>query len=141
MSTDVVLDSTAIASIFFKDKYSERVEAAVKKFGRLYTMDIALAEVGSVAWKRIHIFKEDFATDSRALASAMDFIQYVCQVFESWDVLIEALELGVRQGLTIYDCLFMALGRRMKLKLLTTDEKLRNRTQESKELRDLTLLP
>ena len=141
MPTDVVLDSTAIAAIFFRDTHSEQVEATLKRFERFHTLDLAFAEVGNVAWKRINFFKEDFATHLRALLAATDFIRNVCNVIETREVLAQALEVGVKEGITIYDSLFVALAKRMKVKLLTTDEKLHDRVRKSRELNDLAFLP
>ncbi len=137
----MTLDSNVIAALFFKDPYSERVEAALEKYDRLLTLDLAFPEVGNVAWKRISLFHEDYATISRALRMATEFTQNACQVTLSKEILLEGLELGVKQELSIYDSLFLTLAKRMRLKLLTTDEKLHRKAQASKELANLTILP
>lgn len=141
MSIDVVLDSTAIASIFFRDPYSDRVDSALKKFERLHTLDLAFAEVGSVAWKRVKFFGEDYAASSRALSAAAEFIENACRVTESRKLVSQASELGVERWITFYDSLFIALANSLKAKLLTTDEKLRSSVQAIRELGNLILVP
>lgn len=141
MLTDVVLDSTAIASIFFRDPYSERVDSALKKFERFHTLDLAFAEVGSVAWKRVKFFGEDYAASLKALAAAAEFIENACRVTESRELVSQAFELGVERRITFYDSLFIALANGLKARLLTTDERLRSSVQAMKELSNLILVP
>lgn len=141
MPTSIVLDSTAIAALFFKDPYSERVDGALERYDRFHTLDLAYAEVGNVAWKRVHIFGEDYAIASKALKGAVDFIEDVCQVVESREIMANALELAVHQRITIYDSLFLSLARRVNAKLLTTDQGLHSRAEASAELKGLTLMP
>jgi predicted nucleic acid-binding protein len=136
-----VLDSTAIAALFFEDPYSDSIEKTLKTFDKFYTLDLAFAEVCNVAWKRIRLFKEDYTVTSRALSEATDFVQNVCHVTESREILGSSLELGVKHDIGVYDCLFLALAKRLKLRLLTTDEKLHKKLTASKELANLTLLP
>jgi len=50
MPDNVVLDSSVIAAIFFKEKASERAEKVAEKY-RLITVDVAVPEVANVAWK------------------------------------------------------------------------------------------
>ena len=141
MPTEVALDSTAVSALFFRDPYSERVEVALKKFDEFRTLDLAFAEVGNVAWKRINLFKEDYATSSRALSAAADFITTVCRVSESREILPKALEVGVKYDIPIYDALFLVLADNAKTRLLTTDEKLHRKASKTEALKNLTLLP
>ncbi len=50
MADRVILDSSVIAAIFFKEASSERAERAVENY-KLITVDLAIAEVANVAWK------------------------------------------------------------------------------------------
>lgn len=113
----------------------------LEKYDRFYTVDLAYAEVGNVAWKRVQIFGEGYAIASKALQGAIDFIEKVCQVVESRELLAEALQLAVDQHVTIYDSLFLSLARRVNIKLLTTDQGLHSRVERSTELAGLTLMP
>ncbi len=52
MPDKVVLDLSVIAAMFFKEDASLRaIEAAAKS--DLITLDLAIAEVGNVAWKQV----------------------------------------------------------------------------------------
>jgi predicted nucleic acid-binding protein len=141
MPTDIVLDSTAVSALFFRDPSSDRVEAALKRFDGLLTLDLAFAEVGNVAWKRISLFKEDYVTNSRALSAAVDFITNACRVTESREMLPKALDVAVKHGIPIYDALFLSLASGAKTRLLTTDERLHRKASGIGDLKDLTMLP
>lgn len=141
MPTSIVLDSTAIAALFFKDPFSERVDEALARYESFHTLDLAFAEVGNVAWKRVHVFKEDLSITSAALQHAVDFIQKVCLVLEARELLAPGLQLAVHEGVTIYDALFLSLAQRLGLNLLTTDEELHRKAQASEKLTRLTVVP
>jgi len=138
---EVALDSTAIAAIFFKDPNSEVVSTAVRKFSRYRTLDLAFAEVGNVAWKRIVLFKEDRATSSQALEAASGFITNSCTITESRELLPQALELGSKYGIPLYDSLFLALASESGTRLLTTDRLLHRKVSNIEELKNLTEVP
>ena len=57
MSDKIILDSSLIAAIFFKEEASERAERAVENCD-LITVDLAAAEVANVSWKRVVFFNE-----------------------------------------------------------------------------------
>ncbi len=142
-SSVIVLDSSAIASIFFPDKkFGDRVADNIRKYERFSTMDISYSELGSVAWKSVVIFKEPEEPVYEALRNASEFISDNCDVFpSSKEILRESLELGVKHRIQIYDTLFLILAKRLKTKVMTTDEKLHNKVQGIKELKGTTILP
>lgn len=141
MASDVSLDSGAIAALFFDDPFSQRVEAAVARYTSFNTLDLALAEVCNVAWKRVRSFGEDLETSARALSLARDFVGSACQVASSGELLHHALLLAVEEGVSAYDALYLTLAMKSKTKLLTTDEKLHRKVESSPRISGLTLLP
>jgi len=78
MSDKVILDSSLIAAIFFKEETSERAERAVENCD-LITVDLAVAEVANVAWKRVVFFNESKKITLKALKGSIDFITGVCR--------------------------------------------------------------
>jgi len=140
-SSVVVLDSSAIASIFFKDKSEQRVARAIHGYDKFSTVDVAFAEVGSVAWKSVVLFKEKIELSHVALKQAVDFIQDNIDVVSSWELLNQAFQLGTKCNVQIYDSLFLVLAKQLRTKVLTTDEKLCNKVNSIKELRGITILP
>jgi predicted nucleic acid-binding protein len=57
MQDRAILDSSVIAAIFFKEDSSEKAEMAAENY-KLITVDLAIAEVANVAWKRVMFFDE-----------------------------------------------------------------------------------
>ena len=136
-----MLDSGAIAALFFNDPYSESVETAIYKYESFHTVDFALAEVCNVAWKRVKIFGEDINTCTKALSLARDFVENACQVTESRELMRQALEIAVEENINAYDSLFLALAKRARSKLLTTDRPLHRKLLDSKKVSGITILP
>lgn len=137
----IVLDSSAIASLFFKDKFQERITRVIEGGGysSFHTLDIACAEVGTVAWKSIVLFKQPSEPIHEALRLAVSFISDNCIVLSSKENVLEALEIGTKYGIQVYDSMFLALAKKLRLEVLTTDEKLVNKVRGIKELRETVL--
>lgn len=104
-------------------------------------MDLAFAELCSVAWKRVKIFGEEVEASAKALTLARDFVDNACVVYRSRELLQEALELAVEEGTTAYDSLFLSLAKMSRTKLFTTDEKLHKKVEGSPRISGLTVLP
>lgn len=136
----LVLDSSAIGAIFFKDKSGQSVTEMIQSYDRLVTVDLAYAEVGSIAWKSVVIFKESIESTSKALEQAITFISDNCDVVSSKYLLMKALKLGIKYKVQIYDALFLVLGKELKTIVLTTDERLHNRLKTQKQLDEMTVL-
>ena len=141
MADSVVLDSSLIAALFFKDPHSDLAEEALQEFKTYHTLDLAFAEVGNVAWKRVYLFNEEYNITAQALEKAADFIASICQVAPSRDYLKEAFDVGVKEGLTVYDSLFISQAKRLKTTLLTVDSELHRKAEASKNLRGTVSSP
>jgi len=134
MSDKVILDSSLIAAIFFKEETSERAERAVENCD-LITVDLAAAEVANVAWKRVVFFNESKEITLKALKGSIDFITGVCEVITSQELLEDAFEIAVADKITVYDSLFIAASEREKVPLLTTDRKLHEKLNEKRNVK------
>jgi len=118
-----ILDSSVIAAIFFKEDASERAERVAENY-KLITVDLAIAEVANVAWKRVVFFNESKEIALKALRRGIDFISGACEVISSQELIEDAFEIAIADKITIYDSLFIAASEREKVPLLTTDGKL-----------------
>jgi predicted nucleic acid-binding protein len=135
MPDKVVLDSSFIAAIFFpEDEVSERAEDFASK-NDLITLDLAIAEVGNVAWKRAVIFKEDKDTTLAALQDCRDFIDDSCTLVRSFDLIEEAYEISVEDKIAFYDSLFLATAEKEKAPLLTLNKKLHEKAKAKRNVR------
>jgi predicted nucleic acid-binding protein len=123
MPDEVLVDSSVIAAIFFKEAASSRAERALKDC-TLLTVDLALAEVANVAWKRVVLFNESEEVALKALRKSLEFIRTVCEVISSGELLEPAFKLAIADRIPIYDSLFITAAERENVPLLTRDEKL-----------------
>lgn len=133
MSGRIVLDSSVIAAIFFKEEASERAERVVEKYEPI-TVDVAVAEVGNVALKRVVFFNESKKTTSKALKRCTDFIINVCDIITSHELLEDGFDIAVTEKITLYDALFVAASEREKIPLLTLDKKLYEKLHEKRNV-------
>jgi predicted nucleic acid-binding protein len=139
----LVLDSSAIASIFFKDRFTDSMERAIRESrDKFSTLDIAYSEVGSVAWKCIVLFKQQpLDLYIIALEQAVSFISDNCDVIQSKDLIKRSFQMGTKHGIQTYDALFLCLAQELGSHLLTVDERLHKKVSGIKELRGITKLP
>lgn len=124
MPDKCVLDSSVIAAIFFREQASSKAVQAVENRD-LLTVDLALAEVGNVAWKRVALFGENKEIIGEALKGCTEFINTACEVIKSRELLDMSFEIAVEEKITLYDSLFVAAAQREKIPLLTLDKKLK----------------
>jgi len=66
MRDRAVLDSGVIFALYFEEDASVRAEKAVNEYSPI-TLDLAVAEVGNAAWKRVVFFKENRDASLRSL--------------------------------------------------------------------------
>ena len=134
MADEVILDSSVIAAIFFKEDSSEKAEMAAENY-KLITVDLAIAEVANVAWKRVVFFDESKEIALKALRRGIDFITSVCEVISTQKLLEDAFEIAIEDKITIYDSLFIAASERENVPLLTTDRKLYEKVKSKRNVK------
>ncbi len=129
-----VLDSSAIAAIFFKEVASSRALKSAAGCDPI-TLDLAIAEVGNVAWKRVSFSGENEGTALEALRDCMVFISTTCALLKSSDLMEEAFGIAVQEKVSFYDSLFLAAAEQESVPLLTLDKKLYDKVKESRDVR------
>ena len=129
----VALDSSILAAMFFKEDASQRALDAVAN-PDLITLDLALAEVGNVAWKQVMLCDADRDLTLKALQKCRIFISEACEVVRAEELLVEAYEISIACKATFYDSLFLALAEREKVPLLTLDRKMFNKANSSHDV-------
>jgi len=111
MKDKAILDSSFIASLFFLDNFTEWAREEVKNYRNLITVNFSKVEVFNVAWKRIALFNEDSEIMKTALQKAVSFINTL-HILDAEDYLEYALQIGLKQKITIYNSLFVAAALR-----------------------------
>ncbi len=134
MQDEAVLDSSVIAAIFFLEEASARALERADECDPV-TLDLAVPEVGNVAWKRVVFSGEDEGAAKGALRDCREFIRETCTLLESADLLEEAFEIAVQDKVSFYDSLFLAAAEEERMPLLTLDKKLYDRVREKRDVR------
>ena len=86
MPDNYILDSSIIAAIFFREKASTKAVQKIQEKD-LTTVDLAIAEVANVAWKRVTIFHENEEIITGALKKSIEFINTVCKVIPTEELI------------------------------------------------------
>jgi len=133
MPDRAVLDSSVIAAIFFKEDASPRALESVAECDP-FTLDLAVCEVGNVAWKQVSFSGEEKERALDALLDCLEFINITCTILKSVDLLEEAFEIAVMDKTTFYDSLFLAAAEKERVPLLTLDKKLYDRVKETRDV-------
>jgi predicted nucleic acid-binding protein len=101
----------------------------------LIALDLAVAEVGNVAWKRAILYKEDKDTTLAALQDCRDFIAGSCALLRSFDLVEDAYEISVEDKIAFYDALFLAAVDKEQAPLLTLDKRLHEKVKAKRIVR------
>ena len=101
----------------------------------MITLDLAVAEVGNVAWERAILYEEDEDTTLAALQDCRDFIAGSCALLRSFDLVEEAYEISVEDKIAFYDSLFLAAADKERAPLFTLDKKLHEKVKAKKNVR------
>ena len=134
MPDRVVLDSSILAAMFFKEAASSRALKCAAECDPV-TLDLAIAEVGNVAWKQVVLFGENKERALDAFRDCQDFIATACTLLKASDLTTEAFEIAVENKISYYDSLFLAAARDGEMPLLTLDRKLYEKAKAKKDVR------
>jgi predicted nucleic acid-binding protein len=133
MPDEVVLDSSVIAAMFFKEDASMRAQDAASN-SDLITLDLAIAEVGNVAWKQVVLCGADKDQTLVAFKKCQSFISEACELVRAEDLTIRAYNIAVVTRTAFYDSLFLAAAEARQVPLLTLDRKLYEKARSTRNV-------
>jgi predicted nucleic acid-binding protein len=133
MPDEVVLDSSLIAAMFFKEDASMRAQDAASN-SDLITLDLAIAEVGNVAWKQVVLCGADKDQTLVAFKKCQSFISDACELVRAEDLTIRAYNIAVETRTAFYDSLFLAAAEARQVPLLTLDRKLYEKARSTRNV-------
>ena len=96
-----------------------------------YTLDLAVAEITNVAWKKMVFGGDSAEIVGKALSKCIEFITSVCQVVRSVELYNLAFKIAVEKRITAYDALFIAASKKYGAKLVTLIESLLRKSMMS----------
>jgi predicted nucleic acid-binding protein len=133
MPDEVILDSSVIAAMFFKEDASMRAQDAASN-SDLITLDLAIAEVGNVAWKQVVLCGADKDKTLVAFKKCQSFISEACELVRAEDLTIRAYNIAVETRTAFYDSLFLAAAEARQVPLLTLDRKLYGKARSTRNV-------
>jgi predicted nucleic acid-binding protein len=119
----VVLDASVVAAAFFAESHSDAARRLLVSGGDLYAPDLIYAEVANVIWKRRGRQEID---DAEAAELLTDLLRLPLNITPSEQLVGPALDLAMRTGRTVYDCLYVALAVQTKTVMFSDDRRLVN---------------
>lgn len=119
----LVVDASVIAAAFFPEKHTEAARAVLLSDRGLCAPDLIYAEIANVVWKRYRR-KEINAEEASGLLS--DMLDLPLEIIPSEQLVGPALELALRTGRTVYDCLYVALAVQENAVMVSDDQRLVN---------------
>jgi predicted nucleic acid-binding protein len=118
-----VVDASVVAAAFFNEEHAERAGALLLADCEMHAPDLICAEIANVIWKR-HGRGEIDEEEAGQLLS--DFLRLPLRIAASGELAEAALQLALRTGRTVYDCLYLALAVKTQSVMVTGDRRLSN---------------
>ena len=128
MKRDYVVDASVGIKLFLHEEWTDVVERVFDGLSedvpaQLYVPELFYIECANILWKYVRRFAypvQDAQTDLQKLR------QLALEVVATDSVLVNAFDLAVKHGLTVYDACYVAMSHQLQLPLLTADERLVN---------------
>ena len=144
MNYDCVVDASVAIKLFLTEPLSDRADALFDHLAnsppaRFYVPDLFFAECANILWKYVRHF--GYSPDA-ARQNLSDLLHLPFRLASTADLVEDALNLAVTHDITIYDAVYVALGARLSLPVVTADEALVRRLTDAKlDVRPLTDWP
>lgn len=120
---DYVVDASIVIQHLITDRYTPNVDALFEQLNqdvRLHAPEFCVVECTNILWKNV---RRSTLPQDRALDLATDVANLQITFANINESLQSALEIGLRQGLAVYDSVYIALARALNCPLITDDEK------------------
>ncbi len=130
----IVLDASGMVKLVLEENYSSEVRRIVYSsllYGEdIYVPDFSLAEALNAVWKHVYLVKDISDLEGEKAASDLLDIWERLNVYSSTEIAVDALRIAVKEGLTLYDSLYITLARKLDASLVTFDQKLREKSRK-----------
>ncbi len=123
-----VLDASMLVKLVLEEPGSEQVRNAVERAIRsgisLCTADLAIAEALNAIWKHAVLLKDIGIEEAKSAASDLVALCRRLEIVATLDAWEECLELALKEGVTVYDALYVAAAKARSAELYTADSRL-----------------
>jgi len=118
--TEIVIDSSIIAKFILRESDWKRVRDIISR--RPYTLELAVKEVANAIWRRATLIKDIGSEKALVLLSDLLELKKRVLIVEPQDqYLTQALEIAIKEGITVYDALFIAQAIVKQATLVSSD--------------------
>jgi len=114
----IVVDASVLVKVVLKEPGWDEIELD----SNTATLDYALVEGMNAIWKAIRRGRIAEET-GKTLIAVLKLIGSGMLTFEAQNFFERGLEIALKENVTIYDALYIALAEALKAELLTADEK------------------
>jgi len=114
----IVVDASVLVKVVLKEPGWDEIELD----SNTATLDYALVEGMNAIWKAIRRGRIAEET-GKTLIAVLKLIGSGMLTFEARNFFERGLEIALKENITIYDALYIALAEALKAELLTADEK------------------
>ena len=114
----IVVDASVLVKVVLKEPGWDEIELD----SNMATLDYALVEGMNAIWKAIRRGRIAEET-GKTLIAVLKLIGSGMLTFEARNFFERGLEIALKENVTIYDALYIALAEALKAELLTADEK------------------
>jgi predicted nucleic acid-binding protein len=133
MTFDCVVDAGVGIKLFLIEPLSDRTDALFDHLthsppARFYVPDLFFIECTNILWKYVNFYDYPSETAEHDLA---DLVQLPLRVVPTVELAEQALRLAVNQKIAAYDAAYVVLAQRLSLPLVTADEPLVQRFEET----------
>ncbi len=119
----LVIDASVAAKWCFDEEFSTESTQLISERNQLLAPDLIWSELGNIIWKRVSrglLAKEDI----RVMATTL--LQVPLQIVPSQTMMVQAVELAITTGRSVYDSMYVALAVDRGCVLITADTRLFN---------------
>ena len=133
MNADCVVDASVGIKIFVEEEFSVEADNLFDRLvtdppARFYVPDLFYVECANILWKYTRRFSYPL---ENALQDVRDLCRLALRTVSTADLLESALELALAYDITAYDACYAALAQQLNLPLITADEALQRKLQNS----------
>jgi len=133
VSGEYVIDASVGIKLFIEEELADNAatlfaELASEPPTRLYVPNLFYIECANILWK--HVQRLGYPQD-KARRDIRELVQLALDSTNTALLAADALALSLEYQVTVYDCSYIALAKRMAVPLVTADEKLLKRMESS----------
>jgi predicted nucleic acid-binding protein len=116
-----VVDASVVIKWFLPEIHSDAARRLLSGPHEFFSPDLLFPEVGNVIWKKV---RRGELTAEQGERLAADISTVAPETVPTRGLVVDAYALAAATGLTVYDCMYLALAVRLETEMITADDRL-----------------